>query len=52
MAEQLQNLLLVLDVVDVLGLNDVVLLHRLDGHLHAGVLLEPSEFDVSKSTYS
>ena len=44
--------LLVLDVVDVLALDDLVLLHRLDGELLGGVGAEPADLDQAEGTFA
>ena len=41
---------LILDVIDVLGLNDFVLFHRFDSVLAGGVRAEPADFDETKGT--
>ena len=38
-------------MIDVLALNDIDFLHRLDGNLLLLVLLQPGQFHVSESTY-
>jgi hypothetical protein len=48
----LQDVLLILDVVHVLALNDVVLLHGLQGELFRLVLLEIGDLYISKGAYN
>jgi hypothetical protein len=48
MFEDFQDILLILNVVDVFGLDDVVLLHCLYRVLLSGVALEPANLDVAE----
>lgn len=51
MLDSLQNLFLVLNVINVLALDDLRLLHALDGILIARLGLEPTYAYVSECTY-
>jgi len=50
--DSLEDLLFVLDMIDVLGGDDLGLLHRLDSELRFGARLQPSYSNVSESTYN
>ncbi len=50
MNQHFQDLFLVLDMIDVLALDDIDLLHRLDREFGIGVLLQPAKLDISEGT--
>lgn len=48
MFKDFQDILFIFNVVDVLGLNDIVLLHRLYRVLLSRIALQPANFDVAE----
>lgn len=51
MLDDLKYLLLILNVVHVLAVNDLLLLHCLDGKLGIRVIFQPGVFHISEGTY-
>ena len=47
----LKDILFILDVVNVLRLNDIELLHRLNREFVLWVIFEPSDLNITESTY-
>ena len=50
MLQQLKNLLLVFNMIDVLRLDNLLLLHGLNGELGSRLFLQPRVFDVTEGT--
>ena len=50
MLDYFEYLLLILNMIDMLAVNNLLLLHGLDGEAGLGVVLQPGVLNISKCT--